>query len=110
MIRRPPRSTLFPYTTLFRSILPSSAIIIQPAPAVEGVPADRVPIDDNEPPTETHPNTASLTEVRIAAIAAATVLAVTQQSSTRTSNEGQKMQVVDVTLPSELPPVEIIPP
>src|ERR1039457_7009773 len=24
MIRRPPRSTLFPYTTLFRSILPSS--------------------------------------------------------------------------------------
>src|SRR5258708_8590988 len=23
MIRRPPRSTLFPYTTLFRSILPS---------------------------------------------------------------------------------------
>src|SRR5258706_7266418 len=25
MIRRPPRSTLFPYTTLFRSLLPSSA-------------------------------------------------------------------------------------
>src|SRR5258707_2432673 len=25
MIRRPPRSTLFPYTTLFRSMLPSSA-------------------------------------------------------------------------------------
>src|SRR3712207_7254716 len=24
MIRRPPRSTLFPYTTLFRSILPQS--------------------------------------------------------------------------------------
>src|SRR3712207_8165640 len=24
MIRRPPRSTLFPYTTLFRSIIPSS--------------------------------------------------------------------------------------
>src|SRR3712207_8291078 len=24
MIRRPPRSTLFPYTTLFRSILPSN--------------------------------------------------------------------------------------
>src|SRR2546422_11340919 len=24
MIRRPPRSTLFPYTTLFRSILPST--------------------------------------------------------------------------------------
>src|SRR5258707_2590443 len=25
MIRRPPRSTLFPYTTLFRSLLPSSS-------------------------------------------------------------------------------------
>src|SRR2546429_5992410 len=25
MIRRPPRSTLFPYTTLFRSVLPSQA-------------------------------------------------------------------------------------
>src|SRR3712207_7448920 len=25
MIRRPPRSTLFPYTTLFRSALPSAA-------------------------------------------------------------------------------------
>src|SRR3712207_9329846 len=25
MIRRPPRSTLFPYTTLFRSIAPASA-------------------------------------------------------------------------------------
>src|SRR3712207_8233444 len=27
MIRRPPRSTLFPYTTLFRSILPLNVII-----------------------------------------------------------------------------------
>src|SRR5258705_7997126 len=26
MIRRPPRSTLFPYTTLFRSLLVSSAV------------------------------------------------------------------------------------
>src|SRR2546422_4277983 len=26
MIRRPPRSTLFPYTTLFRSALPHSAL------------------------------------------------------------------------------------
>src|SRR5688572_31851280 len=25
MIRRPPRSTLFPYTTLFRSVVPGSA-------------------------------------------------------------------------------------
>src|SRR5260370_28447367 len=27
MIRRPPRSTLFPYTTLFRSVLFSAAVI-----------------------------------------------------------------------------------
>src|SRR5688572_32445981 len=26
MLRRPPRSTLFPYTTLFRSVVPESAI------------------------------------------------------------------------------------
>src|SRR5947209_13364798 len=26
MIRRPPRSTLFPYTTLFRSLLPASIV------------------------------------------------------------------------------------
>src|SRR5687768_18495420 len=39
MIRRPPRSTLFPYTTLFRSIVSCSAI-----PALRGscrVPASR---------------------------------------------------------------------
>src|SRR3712207_7586183 len=27
MIRRPPRSTLFPYTTLFRSVVASSSVI-----------------------------------------------------------------------------------
>src|SRR3712207_7371120 len=27
MIRRPPRSTLFPYTTLFRSLLPALALL-----------------------------------------------------------------------------------
>src|SRR5256885_5793334 len=37
MIRRPPRSTLFPYTTLFRSALPDApasrpAAEVQPAP------------------------------------------------------------------------------
>src|SRR2546421_12335714 len=28
MIRRPPRSTLFPYTTLFRSVFDSNAILL----------------------------------------------------------------------------------
>src|SRR5260370_2392814 len=30
MIRRPPRSTLFPYTTLFRSALPLAVILVVP--------------------------------------------------------------------------------
>src|SRR5262245_63215246 len=32
LIRRPPRSTLFPYTTLFRSRSPSAAIAQRPSP------------------------------------------------------------------------------
>src|SRR5205823_12626681 len=31
MIRRPPRSTLFPYTTLFRSAMPESAQLWRPS-------------------------------------------------------------------------------
>src|SRR3989442_12324837 len=31
MIRRPPRSTLFPYTTLFRSLLPPAGLPVGPA-------------------------------------------------------------------------------
>src|SRR2546427_5677320 len=33
MIRRPPRSTLFPYTTLFRSIMPCTPILKLPGMA-----------------------------------------------------------------------------
>src|SRR5256885_7419991 len=32
MIRRPPRSTLFPYTTLFRSIFPTEKLSLQVHP------------------------------------------------------------------------------
>src|SRR2546426_4260784 len=32
MIRRPPRSTLFPYTTLFRSIVGEAAFLYRPPP------------------------------------------------------------------------------
>src|SRR5437899_7308188 len=41
MIRRPPRSTLFPYTTLFRSRAPSLEDI--------GHERLRVPVDEREP-------------------------------------------------------------
>src|SRR5256885_9622715 len=35
MIRRPPRSTLFPYTTLFRSIRAGAEKLLLPAPIAE---------------------------------------------------------------------------
>src|SRR5260221_14061370 len=34
MIRRPPRSTLFPYTTLFRSFAPGERVSIEPMSAM----------------------------------------------------------------------------
>src|SRR5438445_7504864 len=41
MIRRPPRSTLFPYTTLFRSVIDKAScasvkVVRVPAPATQG--------------------------------------------------------------------------
>src|SRR3712207_7531031 len=40
MIRRPPRSTLFPYTTLFRSVHGVHADLRSPADVGDGVVAD----------------------------------------------------------------------
>src|SRR3712207_7594084 len=37
MIRRPPRSTLFPYTTLFRSELLCSLVSLKGLPAIKGI-------------------------------------------------------------------------
>src|SRR5437667_4491679 len=39
MIRRPPRSTLFPYTTLFRSLAGSAAGLPAHCPAAGGCPS-----------------------------------------------------------------------
>src|SRR3712207_7649010 len=41
MIRRPPRSTLFPYTTLFRSVGEREVVEGEPLGAGEAVAADR---------------------------------------------------------------------
>src|SRR5438270_9665991 len=41
MIRRPPRSTLFPYTTLFRSVLVAAAVEQQGGQAVDHHPRRR---------------------------------------------------------------------
>src|SRR2546427_11454034 len=44
MIRRPPRSTLFPYTTLFRSTIPTRGYrFLAPANELEQVPAQTAP-------------------------------------------------------------------
>src|SRR2546429_7762660 len=37
MIRRPPRSTLFPYTTLFRSVIWKPGVCIHSAKCVQGL-------------------------------------------------------------------------
>jgi len=52
MIRRPPRSTLFPYTTLFRSPTPvaNQPLHIQPKPAGPGPVAHLVPTFTLTPP------------------------------------------------------------
>src|SRR5258708_36586038 len=34
MIRRPPRSTLFPYTTLFRSLIRLAGVVVLPEPVL----------------------------------------------------------------------------
>src|SRR3712207_8385054 len=50
MIRRPPRSTLFPYTTLFRSHVPGGAIDrevdVRDQPPVGGRAGDPAPVDE----------------------------------------------------------------
>src|SRR2546425_7908978 len=49
MIRRPPRSTLFPYTTLFRSLL-GPAAILTPEDVGDPAPAARPAISDADHP------------------------------------------------------------
>src|SRR2546430_1799062 len=51
MIRRPPRSTLFPYTTLFRSMLDIKQIQI----ARIRLDWDQIPHGDQSPPVSGHP-------------------------------------------------------
>src|SRR3712207_8715747 len=44
MIRRPPRSTLFPYTTLFRSRRPASARVAPPTVTLDALSLLRVEV------------------------------------------------------------------
>src|SRR5256885_8931670 len=69
MIRRPPRSTLFPYTTLFRSIEDESVRegtdIIAREPGVDARPGagDREPKEHASPPAPPRRNAWSLAAV-----------------------------------------------
>src|SRR2546430_9060253 len=60
MIRRPPRSTLFPYTTLFRSRLPSRPAARRQVPilGVEAAQPERWsrPTPPSPPPTRKRPD------------------------------------------------------
>src|SRR5574341_1861382 len=51
MIRRPPRSTLFPYTTLFRSVLEETGVELDPyvPPVLIGVEVHKIPAKSDEP-------------------------------------------------------------
>src|SRR2546428_6645125 len=47
MIRRPPRSTLFPYTTLFRSLTSANAaVLLAPDATTAGQPSITIPVAD----------------------------------------------------------------
>src|SRR5690349_23478473 len=54
MIRPPPRSTLFPYTTLFRSHVPAPSVIVCGTTRAE----------DHETPARTHPPATSVAPAR----------------------------------------------
>src|SRR3989442_8564264 len=48
MIRRPPRSTLFPYTTLFRSIRPIGRIVLELPEAAQIANLPDLPLEDGD--------------------------------------------------------------
>src|SRR2546430_10937282 len=76
MIRRPPRSTLFPYTTLFRSRSQGRASVPSPALEPEGDTKRLVPPLDPPPPPGTPMSSTSPT------VANPTVITPSTRSST----------------------------
>src|SRR3712207_8704475 len=49
MIRRPPRSTLFPYTTLFRSAVMSAVDVLERVPLMNNGPGPRFRVVESNP-------------------------------------------------------------
>src|SRR3712207_9331447 len=78
MTRRPPRSTLFPYTTLFRSEAGAPRLVFSSTAAVYGEP-EEVPIPETSPALPANPYGASklAADRMIGAVAAARGLAAT---------------------------------
>src|SRR3989449_6147508 len=83
MIRRPPRSTLFPYTTLFRSTAPQGTVIWQdPPPGVSAPAGLRVTLVSSEgPPKIPVPDVAGLDGELARRLIAAAGLTVAQVES-----------------------------
>src|SRR5258707_4957894 len=62
MIRRPPRSTLFPYTTLFRSSPPGATTTVGPQPqgGQDSAPGERPPAGENRKSTRLNSSHANI--------------------------------------------------
>src|SRR3712207_7841955 len=71
MIRRPPRSTLFPYTTLFRSGLKESTSLSSPTVNVTGSPPAEPSSEPSSEPTAEADTTGPTSAVPSSARAAA---------------------------------------
>src|SRR3989440_3664085 len=91
MIRRPPRSTLFPYTTLFRSDLTLSVPITFPE-AVNGVDLT-VPTLDGSVTVRVPPGTPSGRVLRVRG----------RGVPRRDGSTGDLLVTVEVTIPKDLP-------
>src|SRR3712207_8146753 len=80
MIRRPPKSTLFPYTTLFRSPSPQPRPRRSPAMAISPTPVDVRPSTPGVADVEQHPLG---TSVALHLLPGMLVAAVLDRKSTR---------------------------
>src|SRR5260370_19286275 len=90
MIRRPPRSTLFPYTTLFRSLVPALEVdghtLIQSLPIIEY-------LDETHPEPPLLPRDAA-GRARVRALAAIVASARTRRSEEHTSELQSHLNLV----------------
>src|SRR3712207_8045112 len=87
MIRRPPRSTLFPYTTLFRSVAAGAAWVAQKTVSTAWRAAT-----GHVPPKAEDQGDAGLSEVAVAAAITGAIAALTRVRSEEHTSELQSRQ------------------